>query len=94
MDESSAPMESRAIADDLVTEDSAKSSGSVLSRLTADRKSDLPEQAPTAEPDSELRGIAELYEQSQNKDAGAALAEFRDAFPDHPVSRLLLERGY
>ena len=96
MDESSAQMESLSIADDLVTEDSARSSGSVLSSLTADRKSDLPEQdqAPTAEPDSELRRIAELYEQSQNKDTGAALAEFRDAFPDHPVSRLLLERGY
>lgn len=94
MDESSAQMESLAIADDLVTEESAKSSSPVLSSLTADRKSDLPEQAPTAEPDSELRRIAEQYEQSQNKDAGAALAEFRNAFPDHPVSRLLLERGY
>ena len=94
MDESSAQMESLAIADNLVTEESAKSSSPVLQSLTADRKPDLPEQAPTAEPDSELRRIAELYEQSQNKDAGAALAEFRDAFPDHPVSRLLLERGY
>jgi len=53
-----------------------------------------PEQPKTDEPDSLLQRIADLYRQSQNDTAAAALAEFRRAYPDHPVSRTLLERGY
>ena len=48
----------------------------------------------TEEPDSLLRRIADLYIQSENDSAAEALAEFRQVYPDHPVSRALLERGY
>jgi outer membrane protein assembly factor BamD (BamD/ComL family) len=48
----------------------------------------------TEPPDSRLRRIFDLYEQGENIAAAQALDEFRRAFPDHPVSRLLLERGY
>jgi hypothetical protein len=45
-------------------------------------------------PDSLLQRIADLYLQSENDSAAKALAEFRQVYPDHPVSRALLERGY
>jgi hypothetical protein len=41
-----------------------------------------------------LRRIVELYSQNENIAAAEALDEFRRTFPDHAVSRLLLERGY
>ena len=53
-----------------------------------------PEQVKTEEPESLLQRIAELYAQSQNDAAAATLAQFRQVFPDHQVSRTLLERGY
>ena len=80
----------------MAIEDSEKSSSEELSRLSADEKFDraVQEQAATAESESELRRIAELFALSKDMDVVEALAEFRNSFPDHPVSRLLLERGY
>ena len=51
-------------------------------------------QVESDEPDSLLQRIADLYMQSENDSAAEALAEFRQVYPDHPVSRALLERGY
>jgi hypothetical protein len=67
-----------------------------LASLSVDEKSNLPapEQEPAHESDFMLRRIVELYSQNENIAAAEALDEFRRTFPDHAVSRLLLERGY
>jgi hypothetical protein len=51
-------------------------------------------QVESDEPDSLLQRIVDLYKQSEKDSAAEALAEFRQVYPDHPVSRALLERGY
>lgn len=81
-------------AADLAAEQSAYSGLAGLSSTAEQADFSGDDQAVVAEPESELRRIAELYAQGQNTDAAEALAEFREAFPDHPVSRLLVERGY
>ena len=85
------------VADDRPAAQKAETSAySGLASLSSDEEkpgSAEPEQAKTEEADSVLRRIAEMYTQSQNDNAAEALAEFRQAYPDHQVSRTLLERG-
>jgi hypothetical protein len=75
-------------------ETSAYSGMASLSSVEEKPGSPEPERTNTEEAASVLRRIAEMYTQSQNDKAAEALAEFRQAYPDHQVSRTLLERGY
>jgi hypothetical protein len=89
-------LELAADADSLVVLEAEKSAFSGMASSSATKQSDrpVPEQAAPDEPDSLLQKIVELYAQGQNRAAEEALDEFRQAFPDHPLSRRLLERGY
>lgn len=44
------------------------------------------------QPDAELKRILDLYDDGAEEEALAALTEFRDLHPDHPVSQALAER--
>jgi hypothetical protein len=91
----SAPeLDSQASGSDLAFQRSMQSSNSVSEEASVDESLYRLVPALPAASEIELRRIAELYAQNRNKDTAAALAEFRLAFPDHPVSRALLEHGY
>lgn len=89
-------MESPVDADSLVEREPDKNMLMDSAGFSAEKKSDLPapQKSQAEEPDARLRRIVELYAQSENIAAAEALDEFRLAFPDHAVSRLLFERGY
>ena len=88
--------ESAARSEEFSADAAGKSTSATLQPLLAGSKREGVESEVEylSEPDTELRRIADLYADSQNRKAANALAEFRVAFPDHPVSRILLERGY
>lgn len=95
-DELAAPSEPGPREDDVIVEKAGALASSLVTSTAAEKQL-VPsgrDQVLPVEPDNELRRIAELYAQSQNRDAAEALAEFRTSFPDHPVSRALIERGY
>jgi len=54
----------------------------------------LREKNQWATPEARLEEILTLYDTNQSDAAWDAVVEFRDRFPDHPVSVLLLERGF
>jgi outer membrane protein assembly factor BamD (BamD/ComL family) len=45
-------------------------------------------------PENQLQEILALYDSNQVEASGAAIRNFLTSFPDHPVSALLMERGY
>ncbi len=45
------------------------------------------------DPDSELAEILEAFHTDHDDEAFTLLAEFREAWPDHPVTMTLTERG-
>lgn len=54
-----------------------------------------PGQVPdTIDADAALRRILSLHERGESEEALAALAEFRQRYPRHPVSVTLAERGW
>ena len=73
------PTEGEALA---IETDSASSAAAV-------RKKDQ-----SVSPEARLERILTLYDTNQSDAAQAAIVEFRGRFPDHPVSVLLLERGF
>ena len=45
-------------------------------------------------PENQLQEILALYDSNQVEASGVAIRNFLTSFPDHPVSVLLMERGY
>lgn len=91
---SAAEMDSPSGDDDRAVQRPLESRSSVSQEAFVDESLYRLQAVLPAEPEFELRRIAELYAQNRNKDTADALAEFRITFPDHPVSRALREHGY